>query len=326
MTPRGRSSLAAPRRHRRPNITLDQLHTFLAVAEAEHVTAAADHLNLSQGTVSASIRRLEQTLGLPLFNRVGRNVGLTDVGRAVRQLSVRVLEGAAQIEDLTAGYLAFEAGELAIASGRVLGVHRLATWLAPFVGAHPDIAIRIVVESMANVAARLEDGRADVVFLGAPVRTHGIETVQIERTTLVFVVAAGHPLATSTDPMKALRAHRQLAHESDTATQAAASRLIKRMGEGGPTIELEEAALVAALLAGIGYAVMPRTVVEQEIADGRLVVLPHGGAPVAQVFVAARRVSLHTPAVQALWGYIQDMAASGRPESAPVRPRRAPTR
>src|SRR6202521_3904412 len=73
-------------RHPRPRITLDQLHTFLAVAEREHVTAAAEALGLSQGSVSGVVRRLEATLGLPLLPRGGRNVKLTAVGRAAPHL------------------------------------------------------------------------------------------------------------------------------------------------------------------------------------------------------------------------------------------------
>jgi LysR family transcriptional regulator, low CO2-responsive transcriptional regulator len=300
----------ASRRRPRPRITLDQLHTFLAVAEVEHVTGAAELLRLSQGSVSAAVRRLEASLGLPLLNRVGRNVRLTDVGRAVRQLAIRTLEDVAQIEELTAGYLAFEAGEVAIASGRVIGTHRLSRWLAPFVSAHPEIDIRIVLGPTQNVLARLEDGSADIVILGSDLRLPGVETVELERTELVLVVASGHPLLVEPDPMRALRRHRYLAHEAGTATQLRAARVVGRLADDAPTIELEEGALLAALLAGIGYAVMPRSVVEDAVADGRLAVLRHPGAPVPQRFMAARREALHTPAVQAFWAHLQRMASA----------------
>ena len=73
----------------RPDVTLDQLHTFLAVAERQHVSEAAEALGISQGSVSTVVHRLEKRLGLPLFQRVGRNVRLTDVGRALRPLATR---------------------------------------------------------------------------------------------------------------------------------------------------------------------------------------------------------------------------------------------
>jgi DNA-binding transcriptional LysR family regulator len=300
----------ASRRQPRPRITLDQLHTFLAVADVEHVTGAAELLRLSQGSVSAAVRRLEESLGLPLFNRVGRNVRLTDVGRAVRQLAIRTMEDVAQIEELTAGYLAFETGAVAIASGRVMGAHRLSTWLAPFVSAHPGVDVRIVLGPMQGVLARLEDGSADIVILGSEVRLPGVETVELERTELVLVVASGHPLAAEADPMRALRRHRYLAHEAGTATQLRAARVVGRLADEAPTIEFEEGALLAALFAGIGYAVMPRSVVEDALDDGRLAVLRRPGAAVPQRFVAARREALHTPAVQAFWAHLHEMSAA----------------
>src|SRR6202049_2625655 len=126
-------------RHPRPRVTLDQLHTFLAVAEREHVTAAAEALGLSQGSVSGVVRRLEATLGLPLLQRVGRNVQLTDVGGPLRQLAERDLEDVCQIEELRSGYLACERGELTVAAGRVMGAHRLAGWLPSLLPGHPQI-------------------------------------------------------------------------------------------------------------------------------------------------------------------------------------------
>lgn len=298
----------ASRRRRRPRITLDQLHTFLAVAEVEHVTGAADLLQMSQGSVSAAVRRLEESLGLPLLNRVGRNVRLTDVGRAVRQLALRTMDDVAQIEELTAGYLAFETGAVAIASGRVLGAHRLSSWLAPFVSAHPAIDVRIVLGPMQDVLARLEEGSADVVILGSDLRLPGVETVELERTEMVLVVAAGHALVTEPEPARALRQHRYLAHEAGTATQLRAARVVGRFVREAPATVLEEGALLAALLAGIGYAVMPRSVVEEAIDDGRLVVLRRPGPTVQQRFVAARREALHTPAVEAFWTHLQRMS------------------
>lgn len=318
--PRARRPLAGPRR---AQVTLDQLHTFVAVAEREHVTAAAVALRLSQGSVSAAIRRLEETLGVPLLNRVGRHVRLTDVGRAVRQLAIHTLDAAAQIEQLTAGYLAFERGAVEIASGRVLGAHRLSGWLAPFVNSHPSVDVRIHLASVPAITAMLQEGAVDVAILGTDVRLAGVETVTLERTELVIVVAAQHELARSTAPLRALSAHRYLVHESGSATQMRAARVLGRHADASATVELEEGALLAALLAGIGFAVMPRSVVQSDIASGRLVVLERSATPVIQRFTAARRQALHTPAVQAFWDHLLTLAwhepAAGALRARPTR-------
>lgn len=297
-------------RRPRPHVTLDQLHTFLAVAEREHVTGAAHRLGMSQGSVSSQVHRLERVLGVPLLHRVGRNVRLTDVGRGVRQLAVRTLEFAAQIEQLATGYLAFETGEISVAAGPVMGTHRLSGWLAPFVERHPDIEIRITLAPMQALLAMLANGDADVAFMGSEVHVPGIETIVLERTELVAVAAAQHPLARSAGPVRDLARHRHLAHERGTATQIRAARVLGQRAEGARTIELEEGALMAALHAGLGFAVMPRAVVEGDIAAGRLVVLLLPGRRVSQAFVAASRTGLRTPAAQALWLHLGETRGS----------------
>jgi DNA-binding transcriptional LysR family regulator len=83
-----------------------------------------------------------------------------------------------------------------------------------------------------------------------------------------------------------------------------AARVLGRRADAAATVELEEGALLAALLAGIGFAVMPRSVVQADIASGRLVVLERHATPVIQQFTAARRQALHTPAVQAFWDHL----------------------
>jgi len=292
----------------RPRITLDQLHTFVAVADHEHVTGAAEALRQSQGSVSAAITRLEAALGLPLFHRVGRNVRLTDVGRAVRFLAVRALDEAQQVERLARGYAAFELGEITIASGRVTGAHLLARWLAPFVREHPHIDVRLQLAPLQDLMAMLHSGASDVVLLGAAVSDDDVDVVTLERTELVLVVAAQHPLANRPAPMRELLEHRHLAHDPGTATHALARELL-----GDPAVRLalvlDETALHAALLAGLGYAAMPRAAVERELLDGTLVELPRPGRPVHQEFRAARRRGLATPAADAFWRHLVAMSA-----------------
>lgn len=299
-----RSTRHSPPSRARPRVTLDQLHTFVAVADSQHITAAAEALQLAQGSVSAAIRRLESTLGLPLLHRVGRNVRLTDVGRAVRQFAIRTLDEALEVERLASGYAAFERGEITISAGRVTGAHLLSGWLATFVREHPDVELRIHLAPVQELLAMLHEGTTDVVIVGFDLRVPGIETLVLQRTELVVVVAAQHPLAVHTAPMHDLRRHRYLAHESGTATQSRASRLLGGASEGSNELVLEEGALHAALLAGLGFAVMPRAAVERDITDGRLVELHHAGRPVQQPFTAARRRGLQTPAADAVWQHL----------------------
>jgi DNA-binding transcriptional LysR family regulator len=154
----------------------------------------------------------------------------------------------------------------------------------------------------------LTEGRADIILAGSSVRVPGVEMVVLEHTQLVTVVAAHHPLASSRTAVRDLVTHRHLAHERGSATEALAAHALGSHVDPENTLELEEGALHAALLAGLGFAAMPRSVVEQDIVEGRLVVIPLPGRGVSQSFAAARRRDLHTPAVDAFWAHLKRIA------------------
>jgi DNA-binding transcriptional LysR family regulator len=306
------TSLSAQRPHaRRPlRITLDQLRIFSAVAEREHLTGAAHALRLSQGSVSAQVRRLERALGLPLLHRVGRNVRLTDIGRAVHIQALEALKSAQSIDDLATAYLQEDRGEITVAAGLVIGAHRLSGWLGPFVRDHPHIDVRISIAPLQAAMDSLLSGAADVVVVGAAVPAANVETIALERTELIVVVAAQHPLATHRAPLTQLGKYRHLAHEHGSATEMHASSVLHNDADESPMVEMEEGALLAALHTGLGFAVMPRAIVETDIAAGRLVVLTGEGSPVPVSFTAVRRMGPHTPVVDTFWNHLAQLGAA----------------
>ncbi|HYA00287.1 MAG TPA: LysR family transcriptional regulator [Candidatus Binatia bacterium] len=292
----------------RPRVTLDQLHTFVAVAERQHISRAAAALGLSQSSVSTVVRRLERTLDLPLFQRIGRNVRLTDAGRALRPIALRILDDATLVDQLQASFTQAERGEITVATGHVVGTHRVPAWLAGFVAAHPSIQLHMKVTSFRAAIAMLADGEADVIFTGSAFETPGIDIITMERHEMVLVAAPSHPLSRSRAPMRELSRYRNLEHEAGTATSSLAAQFLGKHARGADAVELEEGALVPALLAGLGFAVMPRGVVEADVAAGRLTILPCSRPRVLQSFTAARRHGAQTPAVELLWGHLGAIA------------------
>lgn len=297
-------------RRRTSRLTLEQLRVFVAVAELEHLTRAARAMRLGQGSVSTQVRRLERALGIPLLNRVGRNIRLTDAGRSVHGLALELLKQAESIENLAAGYQRGQQGQMSVAAGLVIGAHRISSWLAPFVQAHPGIDVRIAIMPMARAVDQLANGRVDVAILGMAVQSPAFETISLERTELVLVVAAEHPLAHARHPMTQLAGYRYLSHEQGSGTQQHATDVVRHHADLAPTLELEEGALLAALHTGLGFAVMPRAVVESDIASGRLVVLRHGRHRVPAVFSALRRKGDQNPAVGTFWEHLRSVSSA----------------
>ncbi|HYA01335.1 MAG TPA: LysR family transcriptional regulator [Candidatus Binatia bacterium] len=303
----------------RPDITLDQLHTFLAVAERQHIHEASAALGVSQGSVSSVVRRLERAVGLPLFQRVGRNIRLTDAGRSLRPIATRVFDDLAQVDELRSSYLDIERGEIAIAAGNVVGAHRVPGWLAPFVAAHPEIGLHLTLAPYRGIISMLQDGDADIVFAGWRVDVPGLQSLVLERSEMLLVVAAGHPLARSRAPLRELSRHRHLVHARGSATRRLADLLLAGHAQDAETVELGASAMVSALMAGLGFAVIARVLVERDLESGRLVALPSRGPRVMQEFSAARRIGAHMPAVDLLWEHLQGLAGVTPPAAPPGR-------
>jgi DNA-binding transcriptional LysR family regulator len=240
---------------------------------------------------------------------VGRNVRLTDVGRALRPIATRIFDDVALVDELRVSYLSAEVGEVAIAAGHVVGAHRVPGWLAPFVTQHPQLGLHLRLARFREMITMLQDGEVDIIFAGSRMEIPGVEAMIMERTEMLLVAAPGHPLASSPEPAKELSEYRHLEHERGTATQLLAAQLLGDHAEGSEAVELEEGALVPALMAGLGFAVMPRALVETDLMAGRLTALACPGPPVLQAFTAARREGVHTPAVELLWQHLREVAA-----------------
>ena len=145
-------------------IDLNKLHTFFAVAEEGGVTAASRKLALTPSAVSQSLSGLEKSLGVQLFNRVGRKLALTHEGLVLR----RRFRDYQQALQATLSDLVDRDGNVRglVRLGLSLGVPRLpvAEFLAAFGERHPETTIRVYYAPHADLNARLLDGRVDFVL------------------------------------------------------------------------------------------------------------------------------------------------------------------
>lgn len=298
----------------RSRITLDQLHTFLTVAETGHQRRAAERLHLSAAAISEQLRLLEGQLGLRLFERLGRGTHLTEPGRALIEAASAAVMAARTVEEIALAHRGLSAGRLTLAAGHALAQYRLPSWLAEFFKRHPGIEIELRVMSTAAALETLASGGVDLALVGAEVPGGRFESVQLLREELVVTVAAGHPLASSPDVRRDVKKHRYLMRGEGSGTEPQARKLLGPSYLAGPVQRLGLGTVPPALLAGLGYTVMPKFAVEPWLEQGRLVILARRGRPVYQVFHAVRRVGAQAPASDAFWTFLTGtIAASSRP-------------
>ena len=250
-------------------MTLEQLRIFVAVAEREHVTRAAKALNLTQSAVSATVSTLEERHSVRLFNRVGRGIELTDVGRAFLVEARGVLARAEEARRMLDDAAGLRRGRLSLVASQTIAGYWLPPLLARFKRRYPAIAIELTIGNSAQAADLVRNGAAEVGFIEGPLENPALARWQVGEDKLALLATS--PLDTS-DPAT-LRQLSWLLREKGSGTRAA---LESALAERGIAIdELDVAlilpsneALLSAVASGAGVTVLSTLVAGPLIAAG----------------------------------------------------------
>ena len=301
-------------------VTIEQLRTFAVVAEHQHVTRAARALGLTQPAVSHQLKALERSLGLAVFERVGRGIRLTADGRALLPAVSSALAALRSVEEEAAARAGLLQGELTVAASNTIGIYRVPAWSAGFLERHPGVGLRVRTVNTREAIALLREAVVDCALVEGPDTHDGFDALGVETDELVVVAAAGHPLARHDVVHPAdLAAHRYLARERGSGTEALAAELLGPSYRAGPVLELGQVGAVrAAALAGLGFAVLPLAAISDDLATGHLCQLAIGRPALRRTLTALRRPSSRSPALDAFWAHLTTLAATtpSTPDSA----------
>lgn len=175
---------------------LRQLEYFVAVAEEQNFTRAAERVHISQSGVSAQIRQLERELGTELFDRSPRTVTLTVAGRVALEHARAALAAAGALGQAVGEVTDLIRGRLTV--GMVMGctLTPLFDALAAFHQAHPGVEISLLEDNSDRLVEGVRAGAIDLALIGAATATpDGLDALTIISERLVVAVPAGHPLA-----------------------------------------------------------------------------------------------------------------------------------
>jgi DNA-binding transcriptional LysR family regulator len=174
-------------------MTLEQLRVFVAVAERQHVTRAAEALNIAQSAVSASIAALEGRHGAKLFNRVGRRIELTEAGALFLAEARAVLARAESAELVLSELGELKRGVLSVYASQTIAGYWLPRHLVAFRRSYPGVAIRLSIGNTSQAAAAVRSGEADLGFVEGEVDGPALISEPVARDQLVIVVGGDHP-------------------------------------------------------------------------------------------------------------------------------------
>ena len=287
-------------------MTLEQLRIFVGVAEREHMTRAAEALNVTQSAASAAIAALEARHGVPLFHRVGRGIELSEAGRMFLVDARAVLGRAASAELALAEYAGLERGTLRLVASQTIAGYWLPRQLAAFHARYPAISIELAIDNTEGAAARVLDGAVELGFvegvIDEPALAHW--TVANDRMVLVSDRAA------DTIDEDWIRAARWIVREQGSGTRSSFEEVLRQRGVDPSDLTTaltlpSNEAVRSAVEAGAGVAVLLQHVVAPAIAAGTLHDLPLG-LPRRPFYALRHKERYRTRAADALTDLIKE--------------------
>lgn len=176
-------------------MTLDQLRIFIAVADREHLTQAAEALHLTPSAVSASIHALESRYGVHLFDRVGRRIELSQTGRMFL-IEAKATHQSARLCELTLIELGgLHRGTLTIQASQTIASYWLPPFLVAYRAAYPNVVLVLNEGNSAAVSKAILDGSADLGFAEGAIEEAALTISPVAQDRMVVVGAPGHLLA-----------------------------------------------------------------------------------------------------------------------------------
>lgn len=239
------------------HFTLKQFRYFLAVSEAASVAGAARMLNIAQSAVTKSIQELEDTLGLPLFERSARGMGLTEPGHRFQASARKVLAAVAEAGRIDRDRTETLSGNLTIGVTSLVAGYYLAELFARFSRSHPSVQIQVVEDAPRFLEHLLINGELDLAImvtnaLGDP---QALVVEELTRSQNRVWMASGHALAGRGEPSLAECAqHQQIVLEADRIE--AVMRSVWSRHQLQPMVMMRTSSLEAARsLIGTGAAI-----------------------------------------------------------------------
>lgn len=277
------------------HVTLRQLQVFEAAARHLSFSHAARELHLSQPGVSMQIRQLEEAIGRPLFEQLGKKLFLTEVGREVLRASQAVAQQLADLEDTLDDLAGLKQGALTV--GVVSTVSNFAIRLiSQFRAEHPEVRITLNVVNREALLEQLANNAVDLALMGQPPAGHDLESTPFMDNPLVVIAPYSHALAREKRiPLARLAEADFVAREPGSGTRSATEAYFQSHGLAlRAAMEMNKnEAIKQAVEAGLGLGVVSRHTVTLELAARRLVTLDVEGFPIRRQWHLVHRHNKH---------------------------------
>jgi len=261
----------------REELDLRKLEIFYWVAELRSFSLAADHLSLTQPTVSAHIRELEETLGAKLLNRTGREVSPTALGQVLLDRAKALLVFKRETLAAIGQFGGKVKGELLVGGSNMPGEYILPHKLGAFVRKYPEVRPILRIGDSAGIVELVLEGKVELGFVGFKGEDSRLSFQRLWKDEMVLAVPRDHPWGRlHAIDLTDLRSARFISREGGSGTHRSFRELLIRKGQDPERLlnvimELgSTAAIKEAIIAGLGVSILSNVSIRREVEDGLL--------------------------------------------------------
>jgi DNA-binding transcriptional LysR family regulator len=264
------------------NYTLNQLQIFVKVVQTSSITKAAEELNLTQPAVSIQIKNFQAQFEIPLLEIIGKKIYVTDFGKEIAASAEGILEQVYAINYKTMAFKDQLIGRLKVSIVST-GKYVLPYYLSDFLKANPGVEISIDVTNRGKVIESLEQNEVDFSLVSDQLESTQFDFIDILKNELVLV---GNTETAAMNPSFDYNTFKHelplIFRESGSGTRKIMESYLKKQGVNSlKRIELmSNEAVKQAVMAGLGYSIMPLIGIKREIKDGYLAIIPREGLPI----------------------------------------------
>lgn len=290
------------------NYTLNQLQIFLKIVQTQSVTKASEELRLTQPAVSIQLKNFQDQFDIPLTEVIGRRIYITGFGKEIAESAENILNQVNAINAKTLAYKGLLTGKLKI-SVVSTGKYVMPYFLSDFLKNNPGIELALDVTNKQKVLESLENNEVDlalVSILPAHLRVEKLDLLQNK----LYLVGNGMYKFRKAETLKDVFGKVPLIYrENGSGTRQVMEKFITK--NHLPVLKKMELtsneAVKQALIAGLGYSIMPLIGIRNEIFSKELQIVPVKGLPVKTTWsLIWMKGKMHSPVSQSLLKYLKE--------------------
>ncbi|GAB3535897.1 LysR family transcriptional regulator [Pontibacter brevis] len=263
------------------NYTLHQLQVFLKITQAQSITKAAEELHLTQPAVSIQLKNFQDQFDIPLTEVVGRKIFITDFGKEIAVAAERILNEVHAINYKTLAYKGQLIGRLKITVVST-GKYVMPYFLSDFLKQHRGIELVLDVTNKARVIESLEKNEVDFSLVSVLPENIQVENIELMENKLYLVGSRTHNFNQQPEENSLLEEIPLIYREAGSGTRHIMEKFIRQ--NNLPVVKKMELtsneAVKQAVIAGLGYSIMPLIGIKNELNNGDLQIIPIKGFPI----------------------------------------------